>query len=109
MSIRLFGPSQSQLAGTYGPGSTQWIQEVGAAFGFAFTAVTTTDTNTGLPTAATIRWPDGTTGAFTGTIDAAGNGYSGFVAAYGSKTLTASGITYDSNGLALGPTGLAVA
>jgi hypothetical protein len=102
----------STVAGAYGPGSDQWLQSNGGGFTFAFAAITTTDTATGLPTAATVRWPDGKTGAFTGTIDGGGNGYSGYAVTWvnggTTKTLTASGITYTSDGNAIGPTGLAV-
>lgn len=96
----------------FGSGSTAWLQAVAAGFDFAFTSITTADAATGLPTAAAVRWPDGTTGTFTGTTDGS-NGYTGYAVTWGgstTKTVTASGITYDSTtGLALGPTTLAVA
>jgi hypothetical protein len=59
----------------------------------------------------TLKWDDGTTGTFTGTIDGGGNGYSGFAVTWAgstTRTVTATGITYDANGNAVGPTGLAV-
>jgi hypothetical protein len=102
----------TDLGATFGPGSDQWLKRGAAAFSFGFTSITTTDTITGLPTAAAVKWEDATVGAFTGTIDAGGNGYSGYVVTWvGSptKTVTVTGITYDANGVALGPTGLAVA
>lgn len=94
------------------PGAAQWLKDVGGgAFGFVFTAITTVDGGTGLPTAAAILWPDGTAGAFTGTTDGV-NGYTGYTATYAgatTSTLTASGITYDATtGLPLGPTTLEV-
>ena len=95
----------------YGPGSDTWLKSNAAAFAFAFTSASATDTTTGLPTAAALKWPDGVTGAFTGTIDGAGNGYSGYTVTWAgatTKTVTVTGITYDSNGTAFGPTGLAV-
>jgi hypothetical protein len=102
---------QTALTGLYGPGSVTWLQENAAAFAFAFTGTPTYDSATGLPTSAAVRWPDATTGTFTGTIDGASNGYSGYVVTWAgatTKTVTATGITYDANGNAVGPTGLAV-
>ena len=101
------------LSASYGAGSDLWIKAVGGDFGFVFTGSLTIDTATGLPTAGAIKWPDGRTGAFTGTVDS--NYYTGFTATYvpasgPTKTLTATGITYDTaSGYPLGPTGLAVA
>lgn len=105
------GSWQPLGSATYGPGSDQWLQAVGGGFNFAFATVTSTDSSTGLPTAGTVRWPDGTGGNFTGAIDGGGNGYSSYTVTWAgttTKTLTATGITYDANGIALGPTGLAV-
>lgn len=103
----------AQLLTSYAtPGNTIWLQQIAADFGFTFTAITAVDAATGLPTAATVRWPDGTAGAFTGTTDGV-NGYTGYVVTWAggtTKTVTASGITYDAaTGLPLGPTSLAVA
>jgi hypothetical protein len=95
----------------YGAGSTQWLQSLGGTFGFGFATITGTDTGTGLPTAGAVKWPDGTGGAFTGTIDGGGNGYSGWVVTWTggtTKTVTVTGVTYDSNGNPLGPTSVAV-
>lgn len=105
------GQLASDLSGTFGPGSDTWLKAQGGSFGFAFATITATDSATGLPTAGTIRWTDGVTGAFTGTIDGGSNGYSGYVAVWAgstTKTLTATGITYDANGTPIGPTGLAI-
>lgn len=99
------------FTGTYGPGSTQWLRTQGAGFNFAFTSISASAN--GLPTAGNVRWDDGTTGTFTGTIDSSGYGYSGWEVTYAgstTKTVTVSGITYDSSsGNALGPTSVAVA
>jgi hypothetical protein len=106
-----YGALTTALNGTFGPGSDTWLKSNAAAFAFAFTGTPTYDTTTGLPTSATVKWPDAVTGTFTGTIDAGGNGYSGFTVTWAgstTKTVAVTGITYDSNGLALGPTGLAV-
>lgn len=101
------------LRAAFGSGSTDWLKAQAAGFSFAFTSITAVDAPTGLPTAAAVQWPDGTTGTFTGTTDGT-NGYTGYAVTFGSggaaKTVTASGITYDTTtGLALGPTTLAVA
>lgn len=106
-------PTSVALRAAYGSGSTDWLKSAAAGFSFAFTSITTVDAATGLPTAAAVKWPDGTTGTFTGTTDSA-NGYTGYAVTFGSggtaKTVTASGITYDTaTGLALGPTTLEVA
>lgn len=103
----------ASIAGLAGAGSDDWLKAVAGAGGFGFTTLTTVETATGLPTAATVKWPDGKTGAFTGTSDGI-NGYTGFVVTHvdgaTTKTVTVSGITYDpTTGLALGPTSLAVA
>lgn len=99
------------LLASFGSGSDLWLKQCAAAFGLVFTSITATDTTTGLPTSAVIAWPDGTSGAFTGSIDADGNGFSGYVATYAgttTRTVTASGISYDANGNAIGPTSLGV-
>jgi hypothetical protein len=103
--------ADAALTGTFGPGSDTWLKRGAAAFAFAFTGTPTYDTTTGLPTSANVKWDDGTTGTFTGTIDGGGNGYSGFAVTWAgstTRTVTATGITYDANGNAVGPTGLAV-
>jgi hypothetical protein len=103
--------ADAALAEAYGPGSDSWLKTNAAAFSFAFTGTPTYDSTTGLPTAATVRWPDGTTGTFTATIDGAANGYSGYAVSWAgttTRTVTATGITYDASGNAAGPTGLAV-
>jgi len=95
----------------FGPGSDQWLKQVGGAFGFALLSPSATDAATGLPTASTVRWPDGTDGAFTGTINPTVGNYSGWVVTWAgstTRTLTVTGVTYDANGNALGPTSLVV-
>jgi hypothetical protein len=97
--------------GTYGAGSPQWLQQIAAAFDFAFATITATDTGSGLPTAGTVKWPDGTGGAFTGTIHGSGNGYSGWTVTWAgstTKTVTVTGVSYDTNGNPIGPTSVAV-
>lgn len=104
--------ADAAFVAAFGPGSDLWLKLIAQDFGFVFTAITTLDATTGLPTAGPIKWPDGRTGAFAGTVDA--NYYTGFTATWvnggTTKTVTVTGITYDTtNGLPLGPTGLAVA
>jgi hypothetical protein len=102
----------AQLPSIYvAPGNDLYLKQVGAAGGFSFATITATDAGTGLVSTGTVKWPDGTGGAFTASFDPSGNGYSGYVLTYtgtATKTLTVSGITYDSNGNQLGPTGLVV-
>jgi hypothetical protein len=91
-----------------GAGSNPWLRDQAASFSPAFTAITTKHAATMLPTAGTIRWPDGTTGAFTATIDSTSTGYASYAMVYGSKTVTASGISYDTDGIQLGPTSIVI-
>jgi len=98
--------------GAGAPGSDQWLKQAAGDFGFAFLAIAATDPVTTLPTAGTIRWRDGTSGTFTGSVDTSNYGYSGYVAVWAgitTKTVAVSGITYDiATGNALGPTSLVV-
>lgn len=64
-------------------------------FNFRITTVTSTDSASGLPTAGTVTWPDGTTGAFSNvTIDSTGRYHTGYKVTYPgtpAKTVTVSG------------------
>lgn len=103
--------TSSAATAVYGPGSTLWLKTFGLNFSFSFISVTATNAATGLVTAATVRWPDGTGGVFTGTVDGGGNGYTFYSVTWTGttlKTFSASGISYDPSGNQLGPTTVAV-
>lgn len=99
--------SDAAVVSTYGDGSDQFLRNDG---NWDIQTVTASDTATGLPTAGTIRWKSGKTGSFTGTITS--GDYSGWVVTWvngaTTKTVTATGITYNASGNRLGPTSVVV-
>ena len=67
--------------------SDDQLEEMALAEAFTISSITR-DAGTGLPTAATLAWRDGSGGAFTGTVSSGDGGYSSVV-----FTHTASGKT----------------
>ncbi|MBT0771802.1 fibronectin type III domain-containing protein [Kineosporia sp. J2-2] len=90
-----------------GPGTDTWLKNAG---NWAVKTVSTSDSATGLPLTGTVLWTDGLEGAFTFTLTS--GDYSAWTVTWVSggttKTVAASGITYDTNGNRLGPTSVAV-
>lgn len=103
---------QLRLNAAYGAGSDLWLKLIAQEFGFSWSGALVVDAATGLVTSANVKWPDGNSGVFTGTVDS--SYYTGFTVTWvnggTTKTVTVTGISLDtSSGLPLGPTGLAVA